>query len=475
VTYSGVNPSFIGCAVDANAGVIAIGNVILSGQSDVILTKISATGATVWTNRISLAGDQFPTKVLVDPGGDVYALYEDTSAGSPDTYIKKLRGTDGGTIWTFTLKTPVQEVPYAIHLDSAGQLYLVWLRSDGNDWTVGITIVNQISLASSLTQQIYIPAGMEILSSLARPAGGVYFALGTRNTTPGIAQGLSCTSTLNYVSASNLLGAPVAEGFASVFAVDKLEDKVYSGGIGLPTANSFTACWHTMTPFGGQQSASHRLNVTHPIYRGATFANGFLDIAGGFDTGSGVQPGWFFVYAYGLNMNCTFLVSPAANESANYIGSDNFGGLYATSDGSPLSAVFEMDLSSYTQVDTKTIPYRINAAYTSPFGAIGTAGAGGGVSLFKPRDLKDIYMGSNKMLSGSTANANIRVYEPYTAVRRITLFGSSCTMPAFKDIAIGATSVSAVVTAATVSVDTPALLFSSYGGITRTFNFTIQP
>ncbi len=481
INYGGQPVSFIDCGVDASASVFGIGSVIVSGQSDVLVTKVSQTGSTLWTNRVNLAGDQFASRIVVDPSGDVFISYQDMAAFNSDAFVKRLRGTDGATLWTHSIKTPLHDIPFGLHLDGLGQLFLVWYQTNNYKEEAAVTIINQAALNTSVTRKLTFPAGQNLLRSFARPAGGVFVALANRDSTPGgLLEGTSYTSGLYHLSAGNVLAPPVPMGYASVFAIDKLTDKIYSGGIALPTAASFTTCWHTRTPFGGQQEFSHTLNLTNPRYRDATFTkNGYLQIAGSFDYGAPdfQEPSWFWIEQQGLNMNITRLVSPAANDSLAFIGADNFGGLFGTSDGSPQSAIFEMDAILRTQVDTKLIPYRVTTQFVSPFGPIGTAGAGGGLSLFKPRDLKDIYMGSTQYTGGASATAIVRMYQPHTAVRTVALTksGQNLGMPTSKDIIIGATSASFTVTTLPVGAPQECFIKATLAGSTRTFSFTVVP
>lgn len=101
----------------------------------------------------------------------------------------------------------------------------------------------------------------------------------------------------------------------------------------------------------------------------------------------------------------------------------------------------------------------------------------GSVILLKPRDLKDIYMGSPSITGGNSGTLNIRMYEAYGSPRTVTLTddGAHLSLPASKTVAGAASTASVVVTTTPVVASEVVTITAAYGLQQRMFKVTVNP
>ena len=122
--------------VDFNPGVGSF-DITALGQWDIFISKLDATGAYVWTQRIGGTDHEFAHSLSLDAGGNVFlsGVFQGTadfdpgagtanmtSAGLRDMFILKL-DQDGNFIWAKSIGGPNDELSMKIKTDATGNIY----------------------------------------------------------------------------------------------------------------------------------------------------------------------------------------------------------------------------------------------------------------------------------------------------------------------------------------------------------------
>jgi len=100
-----------------------------AGAADVFVRKFDAGGATVWTRQFGSEKDDFASSIAVDSDGNVYVAGDTygslagASAGSADSFLRKL-DKSGTTIWTRQFGSRGPEQLGAVTLDVSGNVYV---------------------------------------------------------------------------------------------------------------------------------------------------------------------------------------------------------------------------------------------------------------------------------------------------------------------------------------------------------------
>jgi hypothetical protein len=479
ITLGGSPTIFEEDVLDSSGNVYAVGTV-LAADNDVFLTKINSAGSTQWTNRLSMAGDQNAHEILNDGAGNIWYSYTYT-ATHESVGLKKIRASDGATLGTYTITSPsFTAVSFGdLIMDDTGQIYWITER-----WYAGalryleITKVNSATLAASTSYLVTIPIGQDVIQCLPKPGGGVFFTLGS-NDLPlgGFLDGRFFDADVyTYTAPAAIKSAPI--GKASRIAINPVNSYIY----GMGGVNENGNLGRSRMPINGTVEAVDVDTTTNPLsyIRDALITKNqtFLGV-GATDTGSPNQQDSLFVgidYNSGLFLNFqTVIPGTFSNDIAETIRSDSFAEITATENSG--ARILELDEYTGLLVDSKPISYFIGGHAVNAVGQIAVCGNSGGITYFRPRDLKDIYMASSTMHGGDTATLNIRMYEVYGGGRTITLSDNSShlSLPASKIIPGAASTGTVTVTTTAVTVPEVVTITAAFGNQQRRFKVTLNP
>jgi hypothetical protein len=137
---STANDTALGVAVDANGNVYITGETYgaLPGQthaggvgSDAFIRKYDAAGNELWTRQFGSTAHDGARDAVIDAAGNLYVtgwswapLPNQTLVGRVDVYLRKYDATWGIELWTRQFDSAAWDVPYAIALDTAGNVYI---------------------------------------------------------------------------------------------------------------------------------------------------------------------------------------------------------------------------------------------------------------------------------------------------------------------------------------------------------------
>lgn len=78
----------------------------LSSDSDGFVVKLNPSGSRVWSKRVASSGNESANAVLVRTPSEIYVagitdgVVGDANRGNIDPFLRRLRGSDGSTVWT---------------------------------------------------------------------------------------------------------------------------------------------------------------------------------------------------------------------------------------------------------------------------------------------------------------------------------------------------------------------------------------
>jgi uncharacterized repeat protein (TIGR01451 family) len=128
---------------DPSAG---IANLISSGQNDIFVQKLNASGGFVWAKRIGGTDYDSHAKTVLDAVGNIYTtgtfkntvdfdpgvgIYNLTSAGQRDIFVSKW-DTSGALVWAKRMGSIAEEHSSSIEIDMAGNIYTTGILSCTN-------------------------------------------------------------------------------------------------------------------------------------------------------------------------------------------------------------------------------------------------------------------------------------------------------------------------------------------------------
>jgi len=105
----------------------------VDGRVDVrgmFLTKLDASGQTIWSTRLSGDAGDFLAAVGLSPNGDLFvagaasAHVAGVEVGQQDAFVAKIDKTTGAVLWAALPGTPESDYPTAMTFDPAGNIYL---------------------------------------------------------------------------------------------------------------------------------------------------------------------------------------------------------------------------------------------------------------------------------------------------------------------------------------------------------------
>lgn len=467
-------------AVDSAGNTVIMG-LDGSGDSSIYVSKVTPAGVTSWTKLIG-AGAYGARSVALDNGGSIYVEYQH---GNGIT-IHKMRSSDGASLGSLVLPDLV-DIGFGrsgLVVDGANNVFFV-ARYYINFTQLGGLVVanlNASNIANSTYRRYSIANQMQILQCRPRPQGGVNVLAGLPVETP-IHDGTWISSLYSFGPA----GAPtmIPIGYGTTFATVPGTNNVLVAG-SQPSTFGYILM-QEITPAAefvgarndnvGEDTAS--FNDMFITKSGIAMIGGRLNEPGDVDYDS-------IVCSVDVNDELrkvnNHVFTAAGDQEIHRIDGDIYGTVIgAEFVNSSTFKFIEIDPTYAGSIATRTYTSAVIAS--RPCLAVNDAGfiAGGmgnRVTALKPRDLKDIYMGSTTYKGGTTATAIVRMYDVHTVNRTVTLSdgGSSyVTIATSKIIATGATQVSATVLTNAVPSTQNITLTAKYGNQTRTFAFTLTP
>lgn len=465
------------------------GNVYVLGSANdltksLFVTKIGPTGTTLWTKTYSSpAGTIRGFDIAVDGSGSIYFAFDTLQQ---QVNFRKLRGSDGATLGD--LLVPLS-VPFSdnrmceILFDENGQMYLA-LMSTGfltGAPTLAVYNINLGAVASSTARSMTLGQETRMLQAKARPGGGIIVLA-------GIEVDASKDNFISNIYSFGPSGSPkiTSVGYATAFAVDPVTDDIHTiGGRGA----SFNRIYRQIAPLDqgpvdGQNNSTDFRSVF--IRDLLVTKNGTAMAAGGYleEPDQDYLDSAYFRYPVTANfITGSFTATTSGNyQQAETIQSDNFGNItvaeYVTA---TQIRIVELDAAYSGFIHTRSYSLPTNGPdvchAVNGAGLVAVA-SGDRVVVLKPRDLKDIYMGSTTIKGGLSATAIIRMYEPHTVQRIVNLSddnAANVTIAASKVILANQTQVSATVITKAVTSNQVTTLSAKYGNQTRTFTFTVVP
>ena len=115
--------TFVGGATNGNLGGPN------AGEMDVFLTKLSVTGAVLWSKQIGTSRDEAGEDVAVDAAGNALVVGETLgslsgpSSGANDIFVSKF-DANGNLLWSKQFGSKGNDFAGGITLDAAGKIYI---------------------------------------------------------------------------------------------------------------------------------------------------------------------------------------------------------------------------------------------------------------------------------------------------------------------------------------------------------------
>lgn len=490
VALSGEEVLFRDVKVDTGGNVYGYGTVGVGDEADVVVVKINPTGTTLWTNRITMPGNQTARNLVIDGAGNAYIDLTTQPGVTPDVQLRKLRGTDGGSLGTLTYNDPgLYELTFGhLVVDETGQIYWSYLNlhtlGGGSKNDIYLLVkVNASNLAVSTKTPIVMPYRHSLLQSRTRPGGGVVIMAAKPVEDVSTSDSRWHNSTL-YIFDPVAGLRQISVGNASTFALD--DDRFFALGgyeFGLPDPSDVISTWGRLS---GQLESAEKLELApyNPFFTDSIVTkNKNIVGVGAIDRRTTRNEECLLTVqdsqtGHMVNVSSE-IIGTVANEQFDSIRSDSYFCLSAVeTNGSFVnSKIHEIDEIQGFSVDSRTYPYFIRGHAMNAAGHIAIAGNSGGITLLKPRDFKDIYMGSTTIVGGTSATLNVRMYETHTAARNVTLSDNSpnVSMPATRVINVGTTIGNVVVTTTPVSSPQVVTITAAFGSHRRIFKVTVTP
>ncbi|GAB4201935.1 MAG: hypothetical protein Fur0023_07120 [Bacteroidia bacterium] len=117
----------------ANGKIAIIWNDTRNGNTDIYTQMIDTSGNTLWTTNgvpvITKASTQNDGKVIMSNAGNVYVVYQDSSAGNWDIYAQKLNSSgvqQWGTNGTVVCNAGYDQKNARLEIAGSGGIYVVW-------------------------------------------------------------------------------------------------------------------------------------------------------------------------------------------------------------------------------------------------------------------------------------------------------------------------------------------------------------
>lgn len=469
--------------VDPAGNTIVLGTET-SGWHRLYVTKVSPAGVNLWSVFIDEGQrDLEGSDILVDAGGSIYIDY---LIDGSSTKVRRLRGTDGATLGTLEPQDSTESVTRGGNLviDAANTVYWVTISRDNVSNRLGLQIanLNAASLPSSTFRFQTYPMETTLLAVRPRPGGGVMVLTGVSALSP-IEFG-SYISTLYSFPPS---GSPklFPTGFATTFAtIPGTTDVLF---VGAHPTNRGDLSRHEMTADGLITFAQFMIvdgrtviiRDLHISKFGTAFAVGAALKEVGTQTDSLVST---FQLRGGDATEREFKVStPDVRQSFASVCGDSYGTVTCVENiNNSTLKIAEVDPTHTSILHTRSYAITGFSESSHSMNAVGFTAIGMGSRIvgLKPRDLKDIYMGNTTYKGGTNATAIIRMYEPITSQRIVTLSDGGSpyvTIATSKVILAGQTQISATVLTNPVPSAQNITLTAKYGNQTRTFAFTLTP
>jgi hypothetical protein len=131
-------------------------NLMSAGGSDVFVSKLSSSGNLIWAKRFGGTSDDVGRSLAIDSSGNVYitgffkgtGTFDLTSAGFDDIFVSKL-DSSGNLIWAKKFGGSLNDIGYAITVDSTGNIYTTGYFEDTVDFDPSSGTLNLISAGGS--------------------------------------------------------------------------------------------------------------------------------------------------------------------------------------------------------------------------------------------------------------------------------------------------------------------------------------
>lgn len=456
-----------------------------TGWARLYVTKVSPTGVNLWSVLIDEGQrDLEGSDILVDAGGSIYIDY---LIDGSSMKVRKLRGSDGVTLGTLEPQDYIERVTRGGNLviDATNTVYWVTICRDdvSNQLALQIANVNSASLPSSTFHFQPYPLETRLLAVRPRPGGGVMVLTGIAALSP-IDSGSYISTLYSFPSSGPPTLFPA--GYATTFAtIPGTTDVLFVGahptGRGDLSRHEMTA--DGLITFARLMIVDGRTVVIRDLHVskfGTAFAVGAALKEVGTQTDSLVST---FQLRGGDATEREFKVStPDVLQSFTSVRGDSYGTVTCVEViNSSTLKIAEVDPTHTSILHTRSYsitPFSSEAAHSVNAAGFTAIGMGSRIVGLKPRDLKDIYMGNTTYRGGTNATAIVRMYEPITSQRTVTLSDGGSpyvTIATSRVVLAGQTQFSATVLTNPVPTTQNITLTAKYGNQTRTFSFTLTP
>jgi uncharacterized delta-60 repeat protein len=177
-------------AVDTN------GNVYVTGSSansnvvpydyDYLTIKLSSAGTPVWTNRYNgpASSDDFPRRLVLDAGGNVYVTGNSTGNGSDYDYATLKYSSAGVPLWTNRYNGPGNGSDFAraVAMDANGNVYVTgYSAGSGSGYDYATIKYAAVPPTPPVITNTLVTGTSLVFAGTGGNVGGTYYVLASTN------------------------------------------------------------------------------------------------------------------------------------------------------------------------------------------------------------------------------------------------------------------------------------------------------